>query len=235
MQTVTISLFRFEGLASKLWAFSQMGLARPGLARTPDLQFFKMMGTGAGAGFSTRPNFSVYTIMCLWPSEEMARQRLADSRVMARYRERAVETATVFLRPTSCRGEWDGAPPFEIAPETEQSLPMVAITRATLKKRHLRRFWSLVPAISDRAEGDDQRHFMIGMGEVPWLHQVTFSFWESEEAMKAFSLDSDTHGVAVRRAYAEGWFSEYMFARFNLLSVEGAWRDIPDTLISPAA
>ncbi|MEO0497261.1 MAG: spheroidene monooxygenase [Pseudomonadota bacterium] len=235
MQTVTISLFRFEGVAAKLWAFSQMGFARPGIASTPDLRFFKMMGTGAGAGFSTRPNFGVYTIMCLWPSEEIARKRLAESRALGRYRAKSSETATVFLQPTSCRGAWDGAPPFEISPDAKQRMPVVAITRATLRKRHLRRFWSLVPAISDRAEHDQQRHFMIGMGEVPWLHQVTFSFWETQDAMKAFSLDSDTHGVAVKRAYAEGWFSEYMFARFNLLGVEGKWRDIPDGLITPGA
>ncbi|MEM1364425.1 MAG: spheroidene monooxygenase [Pseudomonadota bacterium] len=232
MQTVTVSLFRFEGVAAKLWAFSQMGFARPALAKTPALQFFKMMGTGAGAGFSTKPNFGVYTIMCLWPSEDVAREQLQHSKVLGRYRAKASETATVFLRPTSCRGAWDGAPPFQIQPGVEQALPVVAMTRATLKKRHLRRFWSLVPAISDRAEFDEKRHFMIGMGEVPWLHQVTFSFWETQEAMKAFSIDSDTHGVAVKRAYTEGWFSEYMFARFNLLSIEGNWRDIPSALIN---
>jgi hypothetical protein len=48
---VTFSLFGFSSLRQRLWAFSQMGLAKPSLRKTPDLGFFKLMGTGSGAGF----------------------------------------------------------------------------------------------------------------------------------------------------------------------------------------
>jgi hypothetical protein len=53
-----------------------MGLAKPSLRKTPDLGFFKLMGTGSGAGFSTRPNFGVYTLLAEWPSMEIARERI---------------------------------------------------------------------------------------------------------------------------------------------------------------
>ena len=231
MQTITLSLFEFDSVRARLWAFSQMGFARKAFASLEGLQFYKMMGAGAGAGFSTRPNFGVYTVLCAWPNEDVARNQLASAAVFNRYRIQASNSATLYLRPSSCRGEWDGGPPFDIDEGTEQSTPVVALTRATLRKRHLRRFWSRVPAISDRAEGDEQRLFMIGMGEVPWLHQVTFSLWQSTEAMEEFALNSKTHGEAVRRAYTEGWFSEYMFARFNLLGVEGTWPNLSADLI----
>jgi hypothetical protein len=53
---VTLSLHRHDTLASRLWAFAQMGLARRPLKRVPGLRSWKLMGTGAGDGFSTRPN-----------------------------------------------------------------------------------------------------------------------------------------------------------------------------------
>jgi spheroidene monooxygenase len=73
---VTFSLFGFSTPRQRLWAFSQMGLAKPALRKIPELQFFKLMGTGSGAGFSTRPNFGVYTLLAEWPSMKIARERI---------------------------------------------------------------------------------------------------------------------------------------------------------------
>jgi hypothetical protein len=56
--------------------------------------------------------------------------------------------------------------------------------------------------------------------------------WKNEAAMREFSLNSATHGEAVKRAYTEGWFSEYMFARFNLLDMTGEWPGLDDQLIA---
>ena len=70
---VTLSLYRYETLSAKLWAFSRMGMARLLMPRVKGLTFWKLMGTGAGDGFSTKPNFGVYTIMCVWEDEASAR------------------------------------------------------------------------------------------------------------------------------------------------------------------
>jgi spheroidene monooxygenase len=65
------------------------------------------------------------------------------------YRKTADRTATVYLEPVSSRGQWDGHQ-FELGPEApEQRMPLVAMTRASIRPSKLIRFWSRVPAISD--------------------------------------------------------------------------------------
>jgi spheroidene monooxygenase len=225
---VTFSLFGFASLSQRLWAFAQMGLAKPALRKTPDLGFFKLMGTGSGAGFSTRPNFGVYTLLAEWPSMEIARKRITSAASLDGHRQTADRMATLYLEPVSTRGHWDGHH-FPVAADAGvQNLPVVALTRATIRPSKLLRFWSHVPAISATVEGEQMRRFMIGTGEIPWLHQVTLSLWQSVEAMERFSRESKTHGEAVRRAYRENWFSEYCFTRFNLLAVDGDWQGLTD-------
>lgn len=223
MQTVTLTLFKFETLTHQLWAFQQMAWARFAIARLPGLQFFKLMGTGAGAGFSTTPDLTTYTCLCVWDDRAAADKALASSRVFANYQRHAGQTMTLYLQPTRSRGVWSGKQPFAIDDATTATGPVVALTRATLAVSKARAFWARVPAISDAVEHEGHQHFMMGMGEVPWLHQVTFSVWSDEAAMRAFSLTSPTHGEAVKLAYTRGWFKEYLFARFNLLDVRGAW------------
>ncbi|MDP2122373.1 MAG: hypothetical protein Q8S27_10485 [Hoeflea sp.] len=226
MTVVTFSLFGFSSLRQRLWAFSQMGLARPALRAMPDLGFFKLMGTGSGAGFSTRPNFGVYTLLAEWPSLEIARERIASARALAGYRRTSDRMATLYLAPVSTRGHWDGHV-FPVADDAGgQTLPVVAMTRASIRPSKLIRFWSKVPAISATVEAEATRQFMIGTGEIPWLHQVTVSLWHSVEAMESFSRRSATHGEAVRMAYQDDWFSEYCFTRFNLLAVDGHWQGL---------
>ncbi|WP_394690180.1 hypothetical protein [Hoeflea sp.] len=226
MAVVTFSLFGFSSLRQRLWAFSQMGLAKPSLRKTPDLGFFKLMGTGSGAGFSTRPNFGVYSLLAEWPSLEIARERIRSARSLSGYRKTADRTATVYLEPVSSRGQWDGHH-FDTGPEApEQCMPLVAMTRASIRPSKLIRFWSRVPAISDAVEREPSRRFMIGTGEIPWLHQVTFSLWNSVDEMERFARTSPTHGEAVRQAYHDNWFSEYCFTRFNLLAMDGHWEGL---------
>lgn len=223
MAVLTFSLFGFDTLPSKLWAFSQMGLAKRHLRAIQGLRFFKLMGTGAGAGFSTRPNFGVYTLLCEWETIEQAKRSLATTGIAQRYRRQAARTATLYLSPVTARGSWAGHV-FECVQDAEQlRTPVVALTRASIKPWALARFWRRVPAISDAIEQEADRRFMMGTGELPWVHQVTVSIWDDIEAMQRFSLQSATHGEAVKHAYREGWFSEYCFMRLNLLEIEGAW------------
>lgn len=67
MQTVSLSFFRFGPLHDRLWAFAMMGLARPFFARTPDIGFWKMCGSGTGEGFTPVPNTGVYALLATWP------------------------------------------------------------------------------------------------------------------------------------------------------------------------
>jgi hypothetical protein len=64
IQIVTISFFRFEALATRLWAFTMMGIARVEMSRIPNLDFWKLCGSGTGEGLlhgQTRP-FTPYYV-----------------------------------------------------------------------------------------------------------------------------------------------------------------------------
>lgn len=223
-QTVALSFFRFEGLASKLWAFSQMQLARAPLARHPQIGFFKLFGTGTREGFHPAPNFGVYAVMTTWPDPETASAEIAATPVFQRYRRHAAESWTVYLSPLSCRGEWSGRAPFDARPERgDEPVPIAVLTRATVKTRHIPSFWRHTPDIGAMIRAQTALPFKIGMGEIPWRNQVTFSIWSDLAAMQRFAYGDGAHRAAIRAVREGNWFWDELFARFRVLSAEGSW------------
>ena len=219
-QTVTLTLNRF-GWAGTAWMLPQMQRSKRALRRVPDLLFHVLMGTGGGAGFSTRPNPAVWTLLCAWPSGRAAAAAL-DAPPFRDRHARARETMTLFLAPTACRGSWAGHG-FEPGRGADDAAgPVAALTRASVRARALVPFWHRVPAISDALVLGSEARFAIGMGEVPYLHQVTFSIWDDVPAMRRFAGGA-AHGEAARQVYENGWFAEEMFARFRVLGAVGSW------------
>ncbi|MEM6664613.1 MAG: spheroidene monooxygenase [Pseudomonadota bacterium] len=186
-QIVSLSVFRFAGMGARLWAFTQMGLARRAMGKLPGAGFWKLLGSGTGEGFTPIPNTAVYGIMATWPDIATARAQTRDAPVFDRYRAKAAENWTVFLSTTSARGEWDGRAPFNVA-QPPQDGAVAALTRATIKPRILMKFWKRVPNISAAIGADPNVAFKIGLGEVPWLHQVTFSIWPDTASMSRPSV-----------------------------------------------
>ena len=219
-QTVSLSFFRFAGPFARIWALTMMGGARLPLSRTPDIGFWKLCGSGTGEGFTPMPNTAVYAILATWPNAETARAR-TQSGVFARYQKRAAENWTVFLQTQTARGEWSGQAPFK-AGETGSTGPLAALTRATIKPHIAARFWRRVPNISEVIGQDPNVAFKIGIGEIPLLHQVTFSIWPSQKAMDGFAR-TGPHADAIRAVRDEGWFREELYARFAVHSDRGTW------------
>lgn len=221
-QIVSLSFFRFTGAASRIWAFTQMGLARPAMAKTPDIGFWKLCGSGKGEGFTPTASPAVYAILATWPDQMIARTRVETAPVFARFRAHASEAWSVFLSPTSSKGEWSGTAPF-IPSGIKPEGPIAALTRATVRPRIATRFWGRVPNISAMIGQDPNVAFKIGIGEVPLLQQVTFSIWPSEKAMAAFAR-TGPHAEAIRAVRTEGWFREELYARFAVRSDMGSWQ-----------
>lgn len=222
IQTVSLSFHRFPGPGARLWAFGQMLFARASLRRVPGLGFWKLLGSGTGEGFTPLPDTAVYAILAAWPDRETAERQLAAAPVFRRYRARASESWTVFLRPISARGAWSGRTPFVAGPARGAG-PLAALTRASVRLGNLPAFWARVPAISRRIGADPAVLFKIGIGEVPWLHQVTFSIWPDEARMAAFARREGPHARAIGAARAGGWFSEELYARFQVVGEAGSW------------
>ncbi len=229
-QIVSLTLHRFEGRAARAWAFGMMGLARWPLSRVPGIGFWKLCGSGSGVGFLPTPNLGVYAILATWPGEREARAAIGGAGIFGRYRARASEAWTILLRPVSARGEWSGRTPFEPS-AAEGRGPIAALTRGTVRPRALPRFWGRVPAISDRIGADPEVLFKIGIGEVPWLHQVTFSVWPDAAAMARFAR-TGAHAEAIAAVRAEGWFTEDLYARFEVAGEIGAWAGTPPLAVT---
>ncbi len=224
MPVTTLTLFRFSGVGSRFWILGQMGLARISMRAEKKALFWKLCGSGTGEGFTPRPNWDVYAILATWPDRATARARLAENPVYRRWRGKAVESWSVYLTPLSARGSWSGVNPF--LPDTTPppaTGALAALTRATIKPSRAMRFWNRVPGISAVIGADPNVAFKIGIGEVPLLHQVTFSIWPDAEAMCAFARGNGPHGQAIRLVREQNWFSEELYARFRILGSDGQW------------
>jgi spheroidene monooxygenase len=221
--TVVLSFFRYRGLYNHLWAFSQMGFARLPLSRSPEIGFWKLFGSGTGEGFTPVPNAHVSAMLTTWKTPEAAREGTVNHPVLRRYRDHAVESFHVHLATMSARGRWDGQEPFAISSTVRRPPVIAVLTRATVKPQHVIRFWSHTPDISALVRDQTHLKFKIGIGEVPWFQQVTFSIWDDMDAMTAFAYRSAQHGGAVRQVRDNRWFREELYARFQVLSAEGTW------------
>ena len=224
MQAITLSFYRFGSLANILWVFTQMLAARRPLSQIPDIGFFKLMGSGSRAGFHPYPNFAVWSILATWPSVDSARHHMESAPVFKRFRDRSVEHCTFYMTPERTRGAWSGVVPFAVSDDIDgvDEGAMAVLTRASIRPRHMLSFWSRVPNISDTAVQNEHMSFKIGLGEIPWFHQVTFSIWHDEDAIQEFAF-SKWHGDAVAAVNREGWFSEQLFARFHVVDSVGEW------------
>ena len=224
-QIVAISFFRFEGVFQKLWAFSQMGFARKKLKKIKQISFFKLFGSGIGEGFTPYPNTSVYAILSVWNNLGEAENNIEEREIYENYRTHSIESWTVFLSPISSKGYWDKTNPFKPNKNEfkKKDHMLAALTRATIKPKIMLKFWSKVPAISKVIGNDKNVLFKMGLGEIPWFHQVTFSIWPNAKTMADFARKDGPHAKAIKSVREGNWFSEELYARFEVKKAIGKW------------
>ena len=224
-QIVAISFFRFEGVFQKLWAFSQMGFARKKLKKIKQISFFKLFGSGIGEGFTPYPNTSVYAILSVWNNLGEAENNIEEREIYENYRTHSIENWTVFLSPISSKGYWDKTNPFKPNKNEfkKKDHVLAALTRATIKPKIMLKFWSKVPAISKVIGNDKNVLFKMGLGEIPWFHQVTFSIWPNAKTMADFARKDGPHAKAIKSVREGNWFSEELYARFEVKKAIGKW------------
>lgn len=224
-QHVTFSLFKFDTLATKWWAFTQMGLfgLKNLTQKVEGLKFCKLVGSGGGNGFSIRPNFGVYGLMCVWENEANSENFFKENTFFEAYKEKTSEIWTVWLKTTMAHGVWDKGTPFVTTEKFDDKLPVAVLTRATIKPRYLPYFWKFVPRTSRSVFDVEGRIFSIGIGELPIVQQATFSLWQDAKKMMDFAYKSQFHSEVVQKTRALGWYSEELFARFYPYKEAGTW------------
>ena len=201
-----------------------MQFAHSDLAEVKGLSFYRLMGSGKGKGFNPLPDWSVYSLLQVWESEEDANQFFNSSTLIEKYKSHTSEQYTLYMKNISAGGTWVGKNPFEKGIELDPSLPIAVITRATIKWNWLIRFWKYVPTSQEPLEGNKGLVYTKGIGEVPVVQMATFSLWKNFDAVKEFAYNSKQHKEAIRRTRKNEWYREELFSRFHPYKSSGTWQ-----------
>jgi spheroidene monooxygenase len=190
--------------------------------------FYKMLGTGS-RGFSTWPDWSVYALLQVWDTAARAESFFSSHPQMRAFLNHSDESLRIFMKPIRSKGLWDAQNPFhtqeEAIPDTG---PIAVLTRATIRKKYLLRFWKYVPHSQQPLSTSKGLLYSKGIGETPFTDMATFSLWQSQQAMQAYAYGTDAHKKAILKTRELGWYREELFARFRPYGIQGTWRDIPD-------
>ena len=226
-QTTTLTFFKYQGAKNKIWAFGMMQFAHRHLKDVPGLRFYKLLGSGKGSGFNPWPDYSIYSLLQVWESEQEADLFFEDSNLMKRYKDHSVEQWSLYMTPIKVDGLWSGQNPFSNDVYPKLNHPEIAvITRATIRKRLLRKFWSYVPTSEKPLINNEGLLYTKGIGEVPFLQMATFSLWKDEDSLKQFAYQSREHSKAIKMTRSLNWYKEEMFARFKPYKSVGTWQGV---------
>jgi hypothetical protein len=189
------------------------------------LKFYKLMGSGKNGTFDIRPDFNQWAIMVFfdadqYPEEDIKQlsKQLLGKFIIGWWRFFKADTRYFLLEPYAGHGTWDGKSFLDSRIKIADPEGKIAVlTRATIRLSRLQHFWKAVPKTADKLEANKGFVYSVGIGEIPFIKQATFSVWESIEDMKAFAYKKMAHQDVIRRTRKESWYSEEMFLRFKIL------------------
>lgn len=132
------------------------------------------------------------------------------------------ETWTIVLEPLEGHGVWDGKKAFGELPKNSAYEGSIAVlTRATIHLDKLKQFWQNVDGVASLMAGSPGFITSLGIGEVPWIKQATFSVWQSKSSMKDYAYKMREHAEVIRKTRQENWYKEEMFVRFRIITSFG--------------
>lgn len=225
MNYTQLTFLRYGDTSSRWWAFRQMREAHTHLRSAPGLQFYKMLGSGAGLGFSPWPDFSTYVLLGVWDSEAAAHRFWAQAPYARTVLQHTAGHYHFALRCFQAKGSWQGGQPFDLQEPPAANESMAVLTRARIRAKSLWPFWRAVPRVAKSLQGSEGLLFHKGVGEWPLIEQATFSLWQEPKAMSRFAYRQKEHGAVVQRTHREQWYSEELFARFAISAHGGRWTD----------
>jgi len=215
------------------FAFLSMAIFHIPLFFNRKISFYKLMGTGKNGTFDKIPDFNQWAILCVF--KEDIHQTKAENNPTYFYgwfinkwlRVFSFETYTLFLEPLAGHGLWDKKNIFgNLESNVNHNGPIATLTRATIRLTKMSHFWKHVAPIANKMTSAKGYVFSVGIGEVPWIKQATFSVWESVDDMKSFAYSMKEHREVVKKTRQEKWYSEDMFVRFKVISTYGTIKGI---------
>ena len=231
-QITTCTFFKLESFSNKLWALSQMQLGHAHFKNIEGLVFYKLLGSGAENGFSSKPNFGTYALLCIWESEIYATTFFEKNSFFNKYKSKCAESFTVFALAAEAHGKWDGKQPFVSNAILALDKPVMVLTRASIRLSKLISFWRKVGNVSKSLEEYDGLAMSIGVGEWPLIQQATLSIWKTQAEMIDYAYKNEKHKEVVRLTRKLKWYKEELFARFIPYKFLGQWngKDVADFL-----
>ena len=194
------------------------------------------MGTGKGDAFDFRPDWRRWAMLCVHektfpdfeknhPSEDhQLLKALFGGFIAGWYRVFNCKVQWLLMEVDSCHGKWNGRQPFHLENRVAEIPQKVAVlTRATIRFKHASRFWKHAAVFNGEMKKMQGLQFSMGMGEMPWLRQATFSIWENVTAMKNFAYQNHQHQDVVQKTRNEGWYKEELFARMRIVHHSREW------------
>ena len=203
------------------FAFLSMAIDRMRSRKFTGISFSKLLGTGSGQTFT--PSDAVLTRWGMVVAIDENRIEAFDqSSIITNWRKRSTSEFRAVLSPLSSHGLWAKKNPFDfIAPLSNPDAQIAALTRARIKWNKNFIFWKSVPPVVIDLHSNPGLHAAIGIGEAPIGLQGTFSLWKSASALRDFAYRGKAHQVAIAQTQSIGWYSEELFARFEVLELRG--------------
>ena len=214
----TLTIVRYPKLGGLLGVFS-MALFHFPLFLNRKISFYKLMGCGKNGTFDKHPDWKQWALLI--NSESPCPINVPF--INKWFKLFNAEVKTIFLQPIEGHGTWDGKEVFGKLPkQTDYEGKIAVLTRATIRLGKLKAFWRNVGGVAKQMSVADGLMMSVGVGEVPFIKQATFSVWESKAKMKHFAYKMNEHAEVIRKTKREDWYSEEMFVRFRIIE-----NDIP--------
>ncbi|MCY7421990.1 MAG: spheroidene monooxygenase [Chitinophagaceae bacterium] len=226
---VTLTIARYTTATSSA-GIASMAFFRLPLFFQKKISFYKLLGCGKNGTFDKTPDLKQWGILTVHNSiddfkrgnKEDFQQSVYGSSLTRWWRFFKCETWTLLLEPTDSHGLWDGKKVFgELPKNTEFEGLTAVLTRATIRVNKLNAFWSNVETAAAGMATAEGFITSLGVGEVPWIKQATFSVWKSKALMKQFAYKTNNHAEVIKKTRKENWYKEEMFTRFRVLASYG--------------
>ena len=203
------------------FAFASMAIDRLRTRLFTGITFSKLLGTGTGKTFTpSDADLTRWGMVVVMDKNRI--DAFDQSSIVANWRKRSLSEFRAVLAPLSSHGLWAKKNPFDFtSPLSHPDAQIAAITRARIKWNKNFTFWGAVPPVVTDLHNSPGLIAAIGIGEAPIGLQGTFSLWQSASALRDFAYKGKAHQVAIAQTESIGWYSEELFARFEVLELRG--------------
>ena len=220
MQLTVVYFFSVER-KSIPFALISMAIDRLRTRMFTGISFSKLLGTGTGRTFTpSDADLTRWGMVVVIDKDRL--DAFDQSSIVTNWRKRSTSEFRALLSPLSSHGLWAKKNPFDfVAPLSNSDAQIAAITRARIKWNKNFIFWKSVPPVVLDLHSNPGLIAAIGIGEAPIGLQGTFSLWQSASALRDFAYKGKAHQVAIAQTESIGWYSEELFARFEVLELRG--------------